>query len=185
MSYSRQWNLLVPFMHCSEGMQIVLKNVDSSWNVMAHVDLREGKWRGNWRMEWVASTLHTISEHGVSSITTADGHTSTASSGLIWSPRRFKWSRPFRRKTKSGFCACALTFQMTCNSLHELKWLLTETAETDATTVTHWVVLQLILFINSMSAVMNGVIVCFVLVTILVCGSKTCIYNTPGLTVKH
>ena len=27
---------------------------------------------GNWRMEWVASTLHTTSEHGVSGITTAD-----------------------------------------------------------------------------------------------------------------
>ena len=28
-----------------------------------------------------------------------------------WRPRRFKWTRPFRRKTKSGFCACAITFQ--------------------------------------------------------------------------
>jgi len=26
-------------------------------------------------------------------------------------PCRFKWTRPFRRKTKSGFCACAITFQ--------------------------------------------------------------------------
>jgi len=26
-------------------------------------------------------------------------------------PRRFKWTRPFRRKTKSGFYACAITFQ--------------------------------------------------------------------------
>ena len=26
-------------------------------NLMAHGDAREGKWRGNWRMEWVASTL--------------------------------------------------------------------------------------------------------------------------------
>jgi hypothetical protein len=40
-------------------------------------------------MELVASTLHTTSEHGVSSITTADAHTSAASdapadlSGLI------------------------------------------------------------------------------------------------------
>ena len=72
---------------------------------------REGKWRGNWRMEWVASTLHTTSEHGVSSITTADAHTSAASSRLNWRPRRFKWTRPFRRKTKSGSCACAITFQ--------------------------------------------------------------------------
>ena len=84
--------------------------VESNWNVMAHGDAREGKWKGNWRMELVASTLHTTSEHGVSSITTADAHNSAASSRLNWRPRRFKWTRPFRRKTKSGFCACAITF---------------------------------------------------------------------------
>jgi len=60
--------------------------VDSSWNAMAHGDARVGKWRGNWRMEWVASTLHTTSEHGVSSITTAGAHTSAASSRLNWRP---------------------------------------------------------------------------------------------------
>ena len=54
---------------------------------------------------------HTTSERGVYSITTADANTSAASSRLNWSPRRFKWTRPFRRKTKSGFCACAITFQ--------------------------------------------------------------------------
>ena len=73
---------------------------------MAHGDERVGKWRGNWRMEWVASTLHTTSEHGVSSITTADAQSSAASSRLNWRPRLFKWTRPFRRKTKSGFRAC-------------------------------------------------------------------------------
>jgi len=26
-------------------------------------------------------------------------------------PCRFKWTRPFSRKKKSGFCACAITFQ--------------------------------------------------------------------------
>ena len=87
------------------------KAVDSRWNVMAHGDAREGKWRGNWRMECVASTLHATSEHGLSSITTADAHTSAASSRLNWRPRRFKWTRAFRRKAKSGFCACAITFQ--------------------------------------------------------------------------
>jgi hypothetical protein len=81
---------------------------ESSWNVMAHGDAREGKWRGNCRMEWVASTLHTTSEHGVSSFTTTVARTSAASSRLNWRPRRFKWTRPFRRKTKSGFCACAV-----------------------------------------------------------------------------
>ena len=34
------------------------------------------------RVEWVASTFYTTSEHGVSSITTADVHTSAASSRL-------------------------------------------------------------------------------------------------------
>jgi hypothetical protein len=94
------------------NITVLGKQVDSSWNVMAHDDAREGKWRGNWRMEWVANTLHTTSEHGVSSITTADPHTSAASSRLNWRPRRFKWIRPFRRKTNSGFCACAITFQL-------------------------------------------------------------------------
>jgi hypothetical protein len=60
--------------------------VESSWNVMAHGNAREGKWRGNWRMDWVASTLHTTSEHGISSITTADAHTSAVSSRLNWRP---------------------------------------------------------------------------------------------------
>jgi len=55
--------------------------------------------------------FHTTSERGVSSITNADAHTSAASSWLNWRPRRFKWTRPFRRKTKSGFCTCAITFQ--------------------------------------------------------------------------
>ena len=85
--------------------------VESSWNVMAHGDAREGKWRGNWRMAWVGSTLHTTLEHGLSSLTTADAHTSAATIRLNWRPCRFKWTRPFRQKTKSGFCACVITFQ--------------------------------------------------------------------------
>ena len=60
--------------------------VDSSWNVTADGDARERKWKGNWGMEWVASTFHTTSEHGVSSVTIADAHTSTASSQLNWCP---------------------------------------------------------------------------------------------------
>jgi len=53
-------------------------------------------------MEWVSNTLHTTSEHNVSSIITADAHTSVDSSRLNWRPCQFKWTRPFRRKTKSG-----------------------------------------------------------------------------------
>ena len=68
---------------------------------MAHGDAREGKWRGKMRMEWVASrlasTLHTPRLPVVD-----------------WTdpPRRLKWTRPFRRKTNSGFCACAVTFRV-------------------------------------------------------------------------
>jgi hypothetical protein len=78
---------------------------------MSHGGAQEGKWRGNLRMEWVASTLYTTSEHGASSITTADAHNSVASSRLNWRLCRFNWTHPFPRKTKSGFCACAITFQ--------------------------------------------------------------------------
>jgi hypothetical protein len=99
-----------PYRYSTTGTVIV--RAYSSWNVMAHGDAREGKWRGNWRMEWVASTLHTTSEHDVSSITTADTHTSAVSSRLNWRPRRFKWTHPFRRKTKSSLYACAITFQL-------------------------------------------------------------------------
>ena len=95
-----------------------LSLVEPSWNVMAHGDARAGKWRGNWRMEWVASTLYTTSEHGVSSITTADAHTSAASSRLNWRPCRFKLTCPFRGKKKSGFCACAITFQTQSTELY-------------------------------------------------------------------
>ena len=80
-----------------------------------HTEGGGGESMKNWRMQWVASTLHTTSEHGISSITTADAHTSAASSRLDWRPRRFKWTRPFRRKTKSGICACAITFQTQSN----------------------------------------------------------------------
>ena len=79
-------------------------HVYSSWNVMAHGDARQGMWKGNCRMQWVASTLHTNSEHALSSITTADAHTSAASSRLNWRPPGCKDEIWFT-------CACAITFQ--------------------------------------------------------------------------
>jgi len=98
---------------------IISKEVDWSWNVMAHGEAREGKWRGNWRMMWVDSTLRTTSEHGVSSITTADPALlplmrtpRSPSSRLNWRPHRADLNGlvRFARKTKCGFCACAVTF---------------------------------------------------------------------------
>ena len=91
--------------------------VEAVWNVVAHGDAWEGKWRGNWRLERVATTLAlylgTCSIHGLP----ADPHSSTASSRLNWLPRRCKLTRPFLWKTKSGFCTCAITFQTCSNTV--------------------------------------------------------------------
>ena len=102
-----------------EGQQesdsgLVIACYTSSWNVMARGDAREGKLKErNWRMQWVAITLHTTSEHGVSSITTADAHTPRLrSSRLNWRQRAdLNGLARFARKTKSGFCARAIIFQ--------------------------------------------------------------------------
>ena len=64
----------------SECCRVQLKYDGTRWRTGG------GEWRGNWRMERISSTLHTTSEHGVSSITTADAHTSAASSRLNWRP---------------------------------------------------------------------------------------------------
>ena len=80
---------------------------------MAHGDAREAKWRGKMRIERVASSLALyVGTRSIQSLS-ADPHSSTDSSRLNWHPRRFKWTRPFRWKTKSGFCAWAITFR-TC-----------------------------------------------------------------------
>ena len=88
--------------------------VESSWNVMAHGDAREGKWRGNWRMECVASTLprNTVYPALLPLMCTPRLPV------VDWTdaPHWFKRTRPFRRKTKSGLCACAITFQRKSSS---------------------------------------------------------------------
>jgi hypothetical protein len=76
----------------------------------------EGEVNGKLATGLGSQYFHTTSEHGVSRVTTADAHTSAASSGLTWRSRWFKWTRPFRRKKKSGFCACAITFQRQSNT---------------------------------------------------------------------
>ena len=80
-------------------------------NMAAHGDAQEGKCGGKLANGVGSQYSHATSEHGLSSITQADAHTSAASSRLNWRPHRFKWTRPFRGKTKSGFCACAITFR--------------------------------------------------------------------------
>jgi len=72
-------------------------------------------------MEWVASTHHTTLEHGVSSITTAGcTYLGCQQSTELTPPPIFKWIRPFLWEAKSGFCACAITFQMHSTNLYLL-----------------------------------------------------------------
>ena len=94
--------------------------VESIWNVMAHGDARE-KWRGNWRMEWVARTLHTTSKHGVSSITAADAHNSVDSSRLNWSPRRFKWLVRFAERQNQVSARVPSHFKRSLAQRHTLN----------------------------------------------------------------
>jgi len=71
-------------------------------------------------MEWVTSKRHMTAEHRLArAVQTlqADVHSSPVSSRLVWHPCRFKWTRPFRRKKKPGFWACAITFQTQSNAL--------------------------------------------------------------------
>ena len=64
----RRWSLHLTTLPVFKGQHSLLYSyskrkggwggeVECVWNVMAHGDAREGKWRGNWRMGWVASTL--------------------------------------------------------------------------------------------------------------------------------
>ena len=86
--------------------------IEFVWNLLAHGDAQwEGEVKGKLANGLGSQYSHVTSERGLSSITQADAHTSAASSRLNCRPHRFKWTRPFRGKTKSGFCVCAITFR--------------------------------------------------------------------------
>jgi len=94
----------LPASQCAPGLRAQLKPDGTQWRTGWEV---KGKLANGVGSQY----SHTTTERGVSSITTADAHNSAASSRLNWRPRRIRWTRPFRRKTKSGLCACAITFQ--------------------------------------------------------------------------
>ena len=80
-------------------------------NVVAQGDAREGKWRGNWRMAWVASTITRPRNVVYQALLPLKRTPPLPAVDWTDSPHRFKWTRPFRRKTKCGFCACAIRFR--------------------------------------------------------------------------
>ena len=96
------------------ALKIICRKVEWKRNLVAHGDAREEKWRGKMRMEWVAKqssvslgTVHPVLLQSFS----PDPHSKKASTRLNRHPRPYKWTRPFRWKTESGFCACAITFR--------------------------------------------------------------------------
>ena len=99
--------------HISTGLYLLCfyRTVDSSWNVMAHGDAREGS-EGE-AGEWSGyPVLFTLPRNMVYPALLPLMRTPRLPA-VDWTdaPGRFKWTRPFIRKTKSGFCACAITFE--------------------------------------------------------------------------
>ena len=108
--------------HCclSQKLSPAKEYLDSSWHVMPHGDARgEGAGTEGETGEWSGYTVpFTLPRNMVyPALLPLMPHTSAASSRLNWCPRQFKCTRPFRRKTKSGFCACAITFQLPSTSV--------------------------------------------------------------------
>ena len=108
---------MVSYMHHSHTLAQVLKLIQFRRVGILRSECGGTRWgtggevNGKLANEVGSQYSHTTSGRSVSSITNAVAHTSAASSRLNWLPRRFKWTRPFRRKTKTGFCACAIRFR--------------------------------------------------------------------------
>ena len=80
-------------------------------NLMAHRDARQGKWRGNWRMEWVASTLTPPSNVVYPALLKLMRTPRLPAVDRTDAPTDLNWFVRFGGKKKSGFCACAIMFR--------------------------------------------------------------------------
>ena len=102
------------------NIRLILRTcVESSWNVMAHGDAREGKWRG--KLANGVGSQYSSHYLGTWCIQHYYRWWRTPRLPVVdWTDahRRFKWTRPFRRKTKYDFCACAITFQLASTVEH-------------------------------------------------------------------
>jgi len=78
-------HLTNPFSRKASLGRVQLKSDGTRWRTGGEVKVKLAKG---------VSTLHTTSEHGVSSITTADAHTSAASCRLNWRPCLFNLYKP-------------------------------------------------------------------------------------------
>jgi len=109
--------------HHSHRRQLQILNDSNQWRNKEYLQLRElrvqlkcagTRWRTGEEVKWKLANgvLFTLPRNMVYPALLPLVRTSRlASSRLNWRPRRFKWTRPFHRKTKSGNYACAITFQ--------------------------------------------------------------------------
>ena len=67
-------------------------------------------------MEWVASTLTPPPNMVYPALLKLMRTPRLPAVDWTDAPHRFKWTRPFRGKKKSGFCACAITFRTSYNA---------------------------------------------------------------------
>jgi hypothetical protein len=72
---------------------------------------REEKWRGNWRMEWVASTLTVPRNVVYPALLTLMRTPRLPAVDWADAPADLNGLVRCDRKTKSGFCACAIRFR--------------------------------------------------------------------------
>ena len=118
------------FGHSKNRSQVL----ESSWNLMAHGDAREGKWRGNWRMEWVASTLTLHRNVGYPALLPLMRTSRLPGSRQNWHPRRFKWTLRFAKRRNlvsarvpSRFKRSLQQYVSSCRQHHvfKIRWTFT------------------------------------------------------------
>ena len=87
--------------------------LDSSWNVMANGDAREGKWRGK-LANGVGSqySSHYLGTWCIQHYYCWCAHLDCQQSTELTSPAVLNGLVRFARKTKSGFCTCAIIFEL-------------------------------------------------------------------------
>ena len=83
------------------------ESAGTRWRTGGEVRGKEANEVGSQQSSAWLETVHPVLLQSFS----ADPHSKKASTRLNWHPRRYKWARPFRWKTESGFCACAITFR--------------------------------------------------------------------------
>jgi len=101
-------SLLVPYDNIQPELEAMYSAVELWWHTVTHGRGSEGE-TGEWSGYPVSFTLPRNMAYPALLPLMCTPRLPVV--GWTDVPYRFKWTRPFRRKTKSGFCACANTFQ--------------------------------------------------------------------------